>query len=84
VEVIPPYGGLFVWLRLPEDIPSGDLLPLVLEEGVEFAPGSCFFPDPAEGERYIRLNFATQSPEEIDIGIKRLKVALEQLEGKSH
>jgi GntR family transcriptional regulator/MocR family aminotransferase len=76
VTVDPPQGGLFIWLRLPEGIPSPELLEAALEEGVEFAPGTRFFPDPAEGERYLRLNFATQPPENIEAGIRRLGKAM--------
>ena len=42
VHVNPPQGGLFIWLRLPENLSSLDLLPLVTEEGVEYAPGPAF------------------------------------------
>ena len=62
VQVVSPQGGLFVWLRLPEGVSATRLLPLAAEEGVEYAPGPRFFPQPADGERYLRLNFATQTP----------------------
>lgn len=77
--VAPPQGGLFVWLKLPAGVSSLDLLPLALEEGVEFAPGTRFFADPAEGEPYLRLNFAARSPAEIDLGVRRLGAALQRL-----
>lgn len=80
VHLDPPQGGLFLWLRLPENLSSLRLLPLALEEGVEFAPGSRFFPIPAEGERYLRLNFATRTPEDIEEGMRRLGTALQRLE----
>ncbi|MCP4536300.1 MAG: PLP-dependent aminotransferase family protein [Chloroflexi bacterium] len=72
VRVNPPQGGLFVWLRLPDGVSSEKLLPLACEQGVAFAPGGRFFPDGSDGERYLRLNFAVQSPEDIEEGIKRL------------
>jgi len=71
-----PQGGLYLWLRLPQGYNSLDLLPYALEAGVEFTPGSWFFPNPADGEGYLRLNFATQPPELIDEGIRRLGAAL--------
>jgi GntR family transcriptional regulator/MocR family aminotransferase len=67
-----PQGGLYIWLRLPEGLSALELLPLALKAGVEFTPGSWFFPVPAEGEGYLRLNFATQPPEQIEEGIRRL------------
>ncbi|MCL4862161.1 MAG: PLP-dependent aminotransferase family protein [Caldilineaceae bacterium] len=78
-EVIPPHGGLFIWLRLPEGLSCLDLLPLAAEAGVEYAPGTRFFPIPADGESYLRLNFATQPPAEIEEGIRRLASALHRL-----
>jgi DNA-binding transcriptional MocR family regulator len=82
VKVHPPQGGLFIWLRLPENISSLNLLPLAAAEGVEFAPGTRFFANPAEGENYLRLNFATQTPEAIEEGVRRLGLALKQLRAK--
>jgi GntR family transcriptional regulator/MocR family aminotransferase len=80
-QVLSPQGGLFAWLRLPEGMSALRLLPLAAEEGVEYAPGPRFFPQPADGERYMRLNFATQTPEAIDQGILRLGRALQRLRG---
>ena len=81
VQAVSPQGGLFVWLRLPEGASAVRLLPLAAEEGVEYAPGPRFFPQPAAGEGYMRLNFATQTPEEIEEGIRRLGRALQRLRG---
>ena len=76
VSVSPPQGGLFIWLKLPPGVSSLDLLPLALEAGVEFAPGTRFFADPAEGQPFLRLNFATRTPDEIELGVRRLADAL--------
>ncbi len=76
-----PHGGLYLWLRLPEGYHCLDLLPLAYEEGVEFTPGCWFFPNPSDGERYIRLNFATQPPELIQEGIRRLAKAMQRAKG---
>jgi GntR family transcriptional regulator/MocR family aminotransferase len=79
VRVVPPQGGLFIWMRLPEPISSGKLLPLACKEGVAFAPGCWFFLDGAGGEGFIRLNFAAHPPDIIEEGIKRLGRAMERL-----
>lgn len=79
VHVEPPQGGLFIWLGLPENVSSVKLLPLAAEEGVEYAPGNRFFPNRSEGEGYLRLNFASQTPADIDEGIKRLGRAMRRL-----
>jgi GntR family transcriptional regulator/MocR family aminotransferase len=79
VHMVPPMGGLFLWLRLPEPLSVTDLLPLAAEAGVAFSPGTWFFPEPDEGERFLRLNFAAKTPETICEGVKRLGAALEIL-----
>jgi GntR family transcriptional regulator / MocR family aminotransferase len=76
VQAVSPQGGLFVWLRLPEGMSAVQLQPVASEEGVEYAPGPRFFPQPDEGEGYLRLNFATQTPEDIDEGMRRLARAM--------
>ena len=78
VQVTRPQGGLFIWMRLPGNLPSDKLLPLAREEGVTFAPGSRFFLDSFDGQSYIRLNFVAQQPEDIEIGIKRLGKAMKR------
>lgn len=82
IQVIPPQGGLFIWLRLPENKSSLELLALARAESVDFAPGTRFFPDFAEGDPYLRLNFATQTPEAIAEGIRRLATAWQRLGGR--
>ena len=57
------------------------LLPLAAEEGVEYAPGPRFCVEPSAGEPYLRLNFATLAPAEIDEGVRRLARALQRLQG---
>jgi GntR family transcriptional regulator/MocR family aminotransferase len=84
VQFYPPKGGLFIWLRLPEGVSSLDLLPLALEQGVEFTPGNWFFSDSVEGEAYLRLNFSVQTPEDIRIGIRRLGIALDRCMETAH
>jgi GntR family transcriptional regulator/MocR family aminotransferase len=76
VLVYPPDGGLFIWMRLPGGLSATDLLSLALQKGVSYAPGAWFTLDPQDGERYLRLNFATQPLERIRKGIRRLGAAL--------
>jgi GntR family transcriptional regulator / MocR family aminotransferase len=74
-----PQGGLFIWLSLPENLTSESLLPLAWEEGVDFAPGSSFFPEETENSSWLRLNFVVQAPTEIEEGIRRLGKAIKRL-----
>ena len=79
VSFDPPQGGLHLWLRLPDDLSSDELLPLACQEGVAFAPGSSYFPEGLEEQGWMRLNFVASSVEEIEDGIKRLGKAIKQL-----
>ncbi len=76
VQFEPPQGGLFVWVKFPEEVSTEDLLPLAYEEGVSFVPGSRFFTNSSEGVNWMRLNFVAHAPDEIEEGVKRLAKAL--------
>jgi len=72
----PPAGGLFAWVRLPAGMDAGQVLEAAREEGVAFAPGRDFFVNCDEGARYMRLNFAACTVDEIDEGMQRLGRAI--------
>jgi len=74
-----PTGGLFIWLKLPNAISSNELLPVACKEGVAFVPGKYFFTDHVMGDEWIRLNFVSQSMDDIEEGIKRLGMAIRKL-----
>ncbi len=71
IEWTKPEGGLFLWVTLPEGISSSKLLKESIKRGVAFVPGSAFFTD-GSGENTLRLSFSNASPEELELGIKRL------------
>jgi GntR family transcriptional regulator/MocR family aminotransferase len=79
VRFDPPQGGLFVWLQLPRGLSSEELLSLAYESGVDFAPGTPFFPDGVQGRSWLRLNFVAQEPAQIEEGMKRLGKAIRRL-----
>jgi len=79
VRFDPPQGGLFIWLQLPPELSSEELLPLAREEGVDFSPGIAFFPEGIPGSRWLRLNFVAQTPNQIEEGMKRLGKAIKRL-----
>jgi 2-aminoadipate transaminase len=67
-----PQGGLFLWVTLPEDFDSAELLKEALgQERVAFVPGAAFFPR-GGGERTCRLNFSYMGEDMIEEGIRRL------------
>ena len=70
-----PDGGMFVWLRLPDDVDSAVLLKEALTHDVAFVPGAPFFatsPDHAT----FRMSFTTNTPAEIAEGMARLAKVL--------
>jgi len=78
VQFDTPQGGLFIWLCLTNGVSADNLLPLASREGVDFVPGSRFFPDGSRGREWLRLNFVVQAPDEIEEGIQRLGKAIEK------
>lgn len=63
-----PVGGLFMWLRIPEDVDMQKLLSTANEKGVFFAPGAAFHFN-YESVPYIRLAFGHVPDELIKEGI---------------
>lgn len=65
---IVPSGGLFIWLELPEDKDSRELLRRAMAEKVAFIPGGSFYPSGVKNNE-LRLNFSNMSDEEIVKGM---------------
>lgn len=70
-------GGLFLWLKLPQNISTTELLRETVKDKVAFIPGESFFPLGGGGNT-MRLNFSNPSLEDISAGIKRLGIAIEK------
>ncbi len=75
---VRPQGGLFVWIKLPDELSANELYPLAGEERVTFTPGSFFYPG-ARHQPYMRLNVVMNPQEVIEEGIRRLGRAIERL-----
>ncbi len=73
-----PAGGLFLWVELPDEINSRDLLSRCLEHNVAFVPGGSFFPA-GNRENTLRLNFSNMPEERIVEGVRRMAVALREM-----
>jgi 2-aminoadipate transaminase len=73
-----PEGGLFLWVRLPEQIDAAALLQEALPEKVVFLPGGAFFVD-GSGRNTARFNFSNASPDLIREGIRRIGCVLRRL-----
>jgi DNA-binding transcriptional MocR family regulator len=72
-----PEGGLFLWLTLPKNIDTDELLKKAIEKKVAFVAGSGFYFDNPE-HNAMRINFSYASHEQIDEGIKRLGETIEE------
>ena len=76
----PPTGGLFAWVRLPDGLDSGDILPRAINARVAYVPGRGFYAD-AGGANELRLNFSYAPSSRIREGVRRLGELLrEELE----
>ena len=70
-----PDGGMFVWVRLPGDVDTAELLRTALAHDVAFVPGAPFFAG-APDRSTLRLSFTTNTPAQIAEGMARLGRAL--------
>jgi 2-aminoadipate transaminase len=67
---VPPAGGFFMWLTLPEGLSADALFDEAAAAGVAYVKGSdCFV---TGGERTLRLAYSGVSPAEIEEGMRRL------------
>ena len=63
-----PEGGMNVWVRLPEPLDAGELLPRAQKEGVAYLPGR-YFTVARQEPGALRLSFAGLAPEQIREGL---------------
>ncbi len=65
-----PEGGFFLSLELPVSVTT--LLEQASGAGLALTDGRGFFPNPTDGNQFLRLPFCALEPDQIDEGIKRL------------
>jgi 2-aminoadipate transaminase len=70
-----PHGGFFLWARLRGPVDGDALLPHAIARGVVYVAGSAFFVSGQE-RQFIRLSFSSPSPDRIQEGARRLRLAL--------
>jgi DNA-binding transcriptional MocR family regulator len=75
VRFIEPDGGYFLWIELPGDVHVDQLVPAATERGVAVVKGSDFVLD--GGQHSLRLAYSAVSPEQIEVGVRRLAEAIE-------
>ena len=66
-----PRGGMNLWVRLPQPLDAGELLPRAEREGVTYTPGRFFAVSRVEPSA-LRLSFAGLAPGRIKSGITTL------------
>jgi 2-aminoadipate transaminase len=69
-------GGLFLWVFLPENVSTSQLLKKAIEKKVAYVPGKPFYVR-EDKDNALRLNFSNATPEKIEEGIKRLAKVFE-------
>jgi len=72
-----PPGGLFVWVRLPDDVDRQRLWALAQERGVGYLPGSAFHTAAADVP-YLRLAFGHLSLDTIEAGVRLLAACIRE------
>lgn len=78
LEYVRPQGGLFIWVKLPDNVPMQEYCKCLLQKGVAVVPGTAFMTDENAPCPYIRLNFSTPSDENIIKGVEIMGEVLKQ------
>lgn len=63
-----PAGGLFIWVRVPDDVDRKKLYAMAQENGVNYLPGTSFHYQ-NRNKPYLRLAFGHLSEQQIEDGI---------------
>ena len=75
-----PKGGLFIWVKLPEDVDPVRLQAIALERGIRYGTGKMFH---AYGQdiKYLRLAFGYPSIEDFRQGLPLLAECVQEARG---
>ncbi len=68
-EFEEPKGGIFLWVKLPDNVDTPKLYQSALATGVAINPGPEWSTDKADAKSRLRLCFASPSPEQIREGV---------------
>jgi 2-aminoadipate transaminase len=77
-EFVPPEGGYFMWVTLPEGTDVHALHSAAAELGVAFVKGTDFLME--GGENTLRLAYSGVTPAQIEEGVGRLAAAFRSLQ----
>ena len=81
VHWVRPHGGLYVWMSLPEEIPTGfqsALFRQAVANGVMYVPGELCYAGPIENRPHhqMRLSFGVLPQDQIKVAMQRLADAV--------
>ena len=79
VTYVRPEGGMFIWAKLPDEVPAGEFARRCLEKKLAVVPGSAFYTDSAVERPFVRLNFSTPTKEQIDRGVAVMAEVLAEM-----
>lgn len=71
-EFEPAHGGIFLWVKLPDQVDTFKLFQAAGKEGVAINPGVEWATDPEYGRTRLRICFANPSEAKIREGIAKL------------
>ena len=71
-EFEEPKGGIFLWVKLPDQVDAMKLYQAALADGVAINPGPNWSADKAHSRSRMRLCFASPSHDDIRAGVARL------------
>ena len=77
---VPPEGGYFMWVELPDGTDVGSLFEAAGERGVTFVKGTDFLLE--GGHNTLRIAYSGVTPEQIEEGVSRLADAYRSLSGE--
>ncbi len=80
IHFTEPEGGMFLWVTLPENYSSLDLLNVAIKHKVAFVPGNPFSTEENGSSNQMRLSYCTVDSEGIIDGIKRLAAAIKEFQ----
>ena len=80
VEHSNPRGGLFIWVKLPEDIDVGRLLEVANARGVRYGTGKAFHSQ-NQDIKYLRLAYAYATLDDIREGLPILAECVQKARG---
>ncbi len=72
VEFTRPPGGIFLWVRLPDAVDTSELAAVAGARSIAINPGAEWSKDLCDGNRYMRLCFASASNDQIRSGVEAL------------